>query len=171
MLRHTREALAGNFDQNDPNFITLKEELQRLFKQKKLSEVTQEEMNRNIGTLRRIYEKVKELNRLNSRLREKYRNDKKFARIHKRIKEAGKISIQEGRIHQALLGIKTDADNQVLQNTRLLDNENYFNSMMAKLVIDQFEAINKIQLNADAVQYISRLAVNEYIDEFNGHVA
>ncbi|MDH4333628.1 MAG: type I restriction endonuclease, partial [Desulfobulbaceae bacterium] len=40
-LRQTREALAGNFDQQDPKFITLKEELERLFKKKNLSEVTQ----------------------------------------------------------------------------------------------------------------------------------
>lgn len=33
-LRRTREALANNFDQQDPQFITLKEELERLFKKK-----------------------------------------------------------------------------------------------------------------------------------------
>jgi type I restriction enzyme, R subunit len=37
-LRQTREALASNFDQQDPKFITLKEELERLFKKKNLNE-------------------------------------------------------------------------------------------------------------------------------------
>src|SRR5690554_4476782 len=37
-LRQTREALASNFDQQDPQFISLKEELERLFKKKNLSE-------------------------------------------------------------------------------------------------------------------------------------
>jgi hypothetical protein len=45
-LRQTREALASNFDPQDPKFITLREELERLFKQKKLSEVSQEDMTR-----------------------------------------------------------------------------------------------------------------------------
>ena len=54
-LRRTREALANNFDQQDPHFITLKEELERLFKKKKLSDVTQNEMVANIGTLNRIH--------------------------------------------------------------------------------------------------------------------
>ncbi|MCH2038123.1 MAG: DEAD/DEAH box helicase family protein, partial [Rickettsiales bacterium] len=37
-LRQTREALASNFDQNDPEFISLREELERLFKKKNLNE-------------------------------------------------------------------------------------------------------------------------------------
>ena len=71
-LRKTREVLAGNFDKKDPEFISLKEELERLFKKKKLSEVSQEEMNANIGALNKIHEKIKELNRQNNLLSNKY---------------------------------------------------------------------------------------------------
>jgi type I restriction enzyme, R subunit len=39
-LRQTREAMASNFDQQDPKFLSLREELERLFKKKKLSEVS-----------------------------------------------------------------------------------------------------------------------------------
>jgi len=78
-LRQTREALADNFDQQDPKFITLREELERLFKKKKLSEVSQEEMTANIGALNAIHDKVKELNRQNKQLRAKYRGDAKAA--------------------------------------------------------------------------------------------
>ncbi len=47
-------------DQTDPQFISLREELERLFKQKKLSEVKQEEMNQNISSLNKIHEEIKE---------------------------------------------------------------------------------------------------------------
>ena len=90
-LRRTREALAGNFDQQDPKFITLKEELERLFKKKNLNEVTQEEMNANIGALNEIHEKVKELNRQNNQLCAKYHGDAKYTRIHKRLLERGAL--------------------------------------------------------------------------------
>ncbi|MGT8871906.1 hypothetical protein ACVV4A_06365 [Escherichia coli] len=33
-LRRTREALAANFDQQDPQFVSLKDELERLFKKR-----------------------------------------------------------------------------------------------------------------------------------------
>ena len=86
-LQKTREALNSNFDQQDPKFVTLKEELERLFKKKKLSEVTQSEMNQNIVALNKIHDKVKELNRENNLLRQKYKGDRKYTRIHKRLNE------------------------------------------------------------------------------------
>ncbi|MDH4201512.1 MAG: type I restriction endonuclease [Phycisphaerae bacterium] len=171
ILRRTREDLAGNFDKADPRFVSLYEELRRLFKDKNLSEVTQDEMNANIGTLRRIHEKVKELNRLNDRLREKYANDKKFVRIHKRLKENGTFSDHERRIFSALQGIKAGADEQVLLNTRLLKHESFMTRMMTPLVIDQFKTQNKIDLNAATTDYISNLVVTEYINDFTGRVA
>lgn len=167
-LRQTREELACNFDQQDPKFITLKEELQRLFKKKNLNDVTQEEMNDNIGSLRKIHVKIKELNRQNNLLKDKYENDRKYVRIHKRLLSKNYISQRESQICQALLGVKADADDRVLLNTRLLDNESYFNSMMIPLVIDQFETKNKINLNSDTAEYINNLVVTEYVNEFNG---
>ena len=43
--------LAGNFDPKDPIFISLKEELERLFKKKNFIEIDAEEMKRNIEAL------------------------------------------------------------------------------------------------------------------------
>lgn len=165
-LRQTREALAGNFDQQDPKFVTLKEELERLFKKKNLNEVTQEEMNRNIDALNQIHEKVKELNRQNNLIRAKYHGDAKYTRIHKRLLERGALTEPERRIFEALAGVKSQADEQVLQNTQLLDNESYFERMMMPLVIGQFQTQQKINLNPEASRYINRLVVNEYMHEF-----
>ena len=167
-LRKTREALAGNFDKKDPEFISLKEELERLFKKKKLSEVSQEEMNANIGALNKIHEKIKELNRQNNLLSSKYNNDPKYARIHKRLVERGDISKRESQIFEALAGVKIDADEKVLSNTDMLNNESYFERMMISNVIARFKNEQKIELNADATKYINKLVVNEYINEFNG---
>ncbi|ODU49452.1 MAG: restriction endonuclease subunit R [Thiobacillus sp. SCN 63-374] len=165
-LRQTREALADNFDQQDPKFITLKEELERLFKKKKLNEVTQEEMTANIGALNAIHEKVKELNRQNNQLRAKYHGDTKYTRIHKRLLERVTITESERRIFEALFGVKQQADEQVLQNTQLLSNESYFERMMMPLVIDEFQTRQKIKLNPDASRTINRLVVTEYMNEF-----
>ena len=58
MLRKTREALGGNFDQTDPQFVTLYEELKRLFDKKNLDEVSQDEMRQNIVSLQQIFDKI-----------------------------------------------------------------------------------------------------------------
>ena len=165
-LRQTREALADNFDQQDPKFLTLKEELERLFKKKKLNEVTQEEMTANIGALNAIHDKVKELNRQNNQLRAKYQGDTKYTRIHKRLWERGTLTQTERSLFDALIGVKQQADEQVLQNTQLLANESYFEKMMMLLVIDEFGNRQKIKLNPDASRTINQLVVAEYMNEF-----
>ena len=167
-LRITREALSGNFDKNDPEFISLKEELERLFKQKKLSEVSQEEMNLNIKALNKIHEKIKELNRQNNLLSAKYNNDPKYARIHKRLIERGDISKRESQIYEALVGVKIDADEKVLNMTDMLNNESYFERMMISNVITRFKNEQKIDLNTETTKYINKLVIKEYITEFNG---
>jgi type I restriction enzyme R subunit len=166
-LRLTREALASNFDHRDPTFITLKEELERLFKKKNLCEVTQEDMNANIGTLSKIHQRVKELNRQNNQLRQKYQGDPKYTRIHKRLQEHDTISAAERLIFAALAGVKQDADEQVLQNTQILDNEGYFERQMMPLVIKRFMKENQITLNPAASRYINHLVVSEYLHEFH----
>ena len=165
-LRQTREALVDNFDQQDPRFITLKEELERLFKKKRLNEVTQEEMTANIVALNQIYEQVKELNRQNNQLRAKYNGDPKYTRIHKRLLERGLLFETERRIFEALTGVKQKADEQVLQNTQLLANESYFERMMMPMVIGEFQTRRNIKLNPDASRTINRLVVTEYMNEF-----
>ncbi|MCH1920623.1 type I restriction endonuclease [Shewanella sp. A3A] len=170
-LRRTREALASNFDQQDPQFISLKEELERLFKKKNLSEVSRDEMVANIDALNKIHDRVKELNRQNNLLREKYSRDAKYTRIHKRLQERQQrqsdISDSERKIFAALAGVKQDADQQVLDNSQMLNNESYFERQMMPLVIARFMKEQEIKLNADASRYINHLVVTEYLKEFH----
>ena len=165
-LRRTREALSANFDQDDPKFITLKEELERLFKKKNLSATTQEEMKANTEVLNKIYERVKILNREDNLLRQKYSGDKKYVRIHKRITEKNEISANERKIFEALNGVKHDTDEQVLQNLQLLNNEGYFKQIIMPTVINQFMTQQQIKLNPTTSHYINDLVVKEYLKEF-----
>ena len=170
-LRQTREALASNFDQQDPKFVLLKVELERLFKKKNLSEVTRDEMVANIDALNKIHDRVKELNRQNNQLRQKYLGDAKYTRIHKRLQErqqsTGDTSENERKIFEALTGVKEDADEQVLNNSQILDNEHYFELQMMPKVINRFMKQQKIKLNPDASKFINHLVVTEYLKEFN----
>jgi type I restriction enzyme R subunit len=170
MLQKTREALDGNFDKKDPMFISLYEELKRLFDKKNLDEITQEDMKRNIGSLQKIFDKVAELNRKNNLLKAKYENDAKYARIHKRILEKGTISQRESEICDTLLKIKKLTDEKVLINTKLLENEGYFASLLMPLVIDEFDKI-KIPLEPESARFINGCVAKEYMDEYQGAAA
>lgn len=166
-LRKTREALGGNFDQSDPEFVTLYEELKRLFDKKNLSEVTQEDMRKNIGALQKIFDKVSELNRRNNLLKAKYENDAKYARAHKRIVERGGITRRESEIQESLSEVKKKVDEKILLNMKLLENESYFSGQLMRMVVEAFDRI-KIELEPDAARFINGLLVREYLNEFQG---
>ncbi|MCU0413600.1 MAG: HsdR family type I site-specific deoxyribonuclease [Ignavibacteriaceae bacterium] len=167
MLRKTREAMGNNFDQKDPEFISLYEELKRLFDKKNLDEISQDEMKENIGFLQKIFDRVTELNRKNNLLKAKYENDAKYARIHKRILEKGTVSKKESSIYETLMDIKKQTDEKVLINTRLLQNEGYFTSLLMPMVIDGFEKV-KIDLDTDAAKFINACVAKEYMNEYQG---
>lgn len=166
-LRKTREALANNFDPKDAEFITLYEELKRLFDKKNLDEITQEEMKENINNLKKVHDKVSELNRKNNLLKAKYQNDAKYARAHKRILEKGDISKKESEVFEVLTDIKKLTDDKILINTKLLDNEGYFGQSMNQIVLGSFSK-NKIDLNLEKIKYINNCLVSEYINEYQG---
>jgi len=167
MLRKTREALGGNFDQKDPVFVSLYEELKRLFDKKNLDEISQDEMKHNIAALQQIFDKVTELNRKNNLLKAKYENDAKYVRMHKRLVEQGGILKRESEIQEALLDIKHQADDKVLINTRLLNNESYFDNLMIRLVIENFEK-SKLNLEPESAKYINSYLVRQYLNEYQG---
>jgi type I restriction enzyme R subunit len=141
----------------DLKFLSLRSELERLFKKKNLNEITQDEMKANIGSLRKIHEKALALNRENDRLRAKYSNDAKYARIHKRMSEKGSISQRQLQLFEALSGVKRVTDLRVLQSSRLLNNEDYFNKMTIHFVINRFKKEAGIPLDADATRDINNL--------------
>jgi type I restriction enzyme, R subunit len=170
-LQKTREGLGGNFDPQDPEFISLKEELERLFKKKNLSEVSKEQMENNIKALNEIYNKAKELERRNQLLKAKYDNDEKYARLHKRLMEKHPLTDSESKLFEALKGLKLEVDKQIEQNSKMLENENFVEKMVLRLVIDQFKNKQHIPLNASTTKRINSLVVKEYMNEYHGYAA
>jgi type I restriction enzyme R subunit len=171
ILQKTREALGGNFDPADPVFISLKEELERLFKKKNLSEVTKEEMEHNIRELEIIYTKAQELERKNQLIRAKYNNDEKYARLHKRLMEKNPLTDSESKLFEALQGLKQEVDNHLLQNANILENESFVERMIIRHIIEQFSNKQHIPLDPTTTKRINGMVVKEYLNEFYGRVA
>jgi type I restriction enzyme R subunit len=170
-LRRTREALAGNFDPKDPEYITLYEELKRLFESKNINEVNQDDMRRNIMDLEKIYGKVKELNRINETFRDKYKGDKKYVRIQKRLIEAGKPSKLKTEIIEALQRVKDETDVTILNRSDTLQNEAYFGRVIAGLVVKEFDKENTVDIDLETAMFITDIIVKEYMDEYYGRTA
>lgn len=170
-LRKTRETLSGNFDPHDPVFITLREELERMFKKKNLSEITSEEMQENIKALELVYEEARELERKNQLLKAKYDQDAKYARIHKRLMEKDPLTDRESKLFEALQSLKKEIDEQIRQNAHILENESFVEKMILRLVISELKNKHELPLDAARSQAINQIIVKEYMNEFHGRVA
>lgn len=167
-LQKTREMLGGNFDPGDPVFISLKEELERLFKKKNLSEVTKEEMEANVKALETIYKAAQEIERKNQLLKAKYNNDEKYARLHKRLIEKDPLTDSESKLFEALQSLKKEVDMQILNNYKMLDNEEYVQKMIARLVITELKNKHHLDLDAQRSKHIYGMVVKEYLSEYKG---
>ena len=170
ILQKTREGLASNFDPKDPEFISLKDELERLFKKKNLSEVSKDEMEKNIESLTIIHEKSKELERTNNLIKAKYDNDAKYARIHKRLMEKDPLTDSERKLFEVLCELKEEVDNHILKNAKILENESFVDKMIARLVIGEFQKQN-IPLDLDKSKRVINLVTKEYMNEYYGRTA
>lgn len=166
-LRKTREALQQNFDQIDPHFVSLREELERIFKKKNLSETTQSDMVENMHLLHKIYDKAKELNRKNALIRAKYENDEKYTRIHKRLIEKGVLNAKELQLHRALMQVKNAVDNKLEGQEDILNNEAFFTKYLMQLVVSEFKKKENIPLDFATTEDINQLIVKEYLQLYN----
>ncbi len=166
ILRKTRESLQHNFDQQDVHFVTLREELERIFKKKNLNEVTQNDMVENMHLLQKIYDKAKELNRKNALLKAKYENDEKYTRIHKRLTEKGTLNAKESQLHRALMQVKKQVDEKLINQDDLRKNEPYFKRYLLQLVVQEFKKNENIPLDYATTETINNMIANEYLQQY-----
>jgi len=173
MLKKAREGLLACFDKGDAVYISLYEELERLFKKKSFTEAkTPEELENDIIILKNISECIAEQNRRNNLLKAKYLNDEKFARIHKEIvrhKPPYAWAKREVAINSALLMIKETADTALLNKKELINNEPFFARNIMNPIYTAFES-QSIDLDAQTASEICTLIVQEYINEYKGAV-
>lgn len=167
-LGRTREIMRGNIDPSDPEFVTLYEELQRLFTKKDLTEVTAEEMAANISALDSIYERAQELERNNRLIQAKYHQDAKYARLHKRLLEKKDPTESERKLFAALSDLKKEADERLAKNSQLLNTEAFAEQELQRLVIQQLKNVHQLPINAENARSINTLLMKEYLTEFHG---
>ena len=85
--RDTIRAFMDNIDQDDPEFITLREAFTQRFKEHGFVIDSIAKFNEETAALDKIIVRLKDIQRSNKALLSKYNGDAKFARVHKRIRE------------------------------------------------------------------------------------
>jgi len=163
-LEKARKELEYNFDKKDASFISLLEELKRLFKKKNIEELNSEEMKEAISNLRDIFQRAHTLNTRDMQLSSKYEYDSKFARIHKRIKESHlDVFKREVVLYDVLLDIKHKTDKKFLDNKDMINNEEYFYDVTKRITIESLE--ERGIKNSELARLISDNLIKAYLED------
>tara|TARA_B110000014_G_C19865563_1_gene448253 strand:- start:113 stop:733 length:621 start_codon:yes stop_codon:yes gene_type:complete len=165
-IKKTREEVLINIDQKDPEWISLREELERIFQKKDLKEINSDKIKENIELFDNIRDKAIELNRINDLLKAKYENDEKYVRLHKRLMRKDPITESESRLIEVLSELKNKVDIEISQNSKVLENESFSERLFKKIIIEELYKRHNIKLDAEKTDSIKKILVKEYIDEF-----
>lgn len=169
VARNTRLELDKNFNQKDPEWVTLYEEFTRL-----LSEYNESESNGNKAQmehasteLKHIYDRIRELNRKNQVVLDKFDGDRKFARTFKLLEPSGRVS-QNQPLFDVLSEIKKSVAEKLGVNENLVNSDGYFSNLIGQATVESFESSQVPIIDSASATRLRDILVDEYINEFKG---
>lgn len=165
-LEKTRKEFARSLDPKDPEYVTLLEELKRVFKKKNIEELTSDEMKDLMDELETLKKKVEKKNLEDQMLTDKYGGDVKFMRTHKRIMSNPPPIADAPTVHKILMFVKEQADGLISHNEDILDNQPYFIKSLQPFIITACKN-EKTTVNLQQVKFIDTCISQEYFAERN----
>lgn len=134
--QYTIRSFTENTDQEDPEYITLREAFMQRFKEHGFVVDSMAKYNEQSKALDEVIKKLNELQKKNNALARKYNGDTKFACVHKRIREENErrrlqrqteiLSAYDEKIREMLMHIKEDVDQKVYDRNDILKKDAYF---------------------------------------------
>ena len=174
--QRTIHAFTQNTDQDDPEFVTLREAFMQRFKEHGFVIDSIDEFKEHSKELEEVLKKLAELQKRNKALMRKYNDDAKFARVHKRVREENEqrkktgaapiVSEYDEDIMKVLSAIKADVDSKVYDRNDILKKDAYFERTIMQLIT---AGMNKLSLKSsreDRAFIQSRIA-RQYLDQYN----
>lgn len=176
--QHTITSFTQNFDQEDPEFISLREAFMQRFREHGFVVDTIAKFNEETKALDEIIQRLQELQKRNNALVKKYKGDVKFARVHKRIREINQERKEQGRkpmfsflddeIMAILNTIKDDIDAKVYDRNDILKKDAYFGRTVTMLINNcLYQQFPQIQPDMDDYKFIQSRISQQYINQYN----
>lgn len=180
--QRTITSFTQNFDQEDPEFISLREAFMQRFREHGFVVDTIAKFNEETKALDEIIQRLQELQKRNNALVKKYKGDVKFARVHKRIREINQERKAQGRkpmfsflddeIMAILNTIKDDIDAKVYDRNDILKKDAYFGRTVTMLINNcLYQQFPQIQPNMDDYKFIQSRISQQYINQYNATYA
>ncbi len=175
--QRTITSFTQNFDQDDPEFISLREAFMERFKEHGFVIDTIAKFNEETKALDDIIKLLQDLQRRNNVLLKKYKGDEKFARVHKRIREVNKQREEKGQkpmfsflddeIVAILNIIKEDVDAKVYDRNDILKKDAYFGRTVMALINGCLYHFPQIKPEMKDYKFIQSRISQQYINQYN----
>lgn len=175
--QRTISSFTQNFDQDDPEFISLREAFMERFKEHGFVIDTIAEFNEETQALDEIIGRLQDLQKRNNVLLKKYKGDEKFARVHKRIREVNKqrkdkgqkpmFSFLDEEIAAILNIIKEDVDAKVYDRNDILKKDAYFGRTVMALINGCLFHFPQIKPEMEDYKFIQTRISQQYINQYN----
>ena len=180
--QRTITSFTQNFDQDDPEFISLREAFMQRFKEHGFVVDTIAKFNEETKALDEIIQRLQELQKRNNALVKKYKGDVKFARVHKRIREVNKERKEQGKkpmfsfldeeIMVILNNIKDDIDAKVYDRNDILKKDAYFGRTVTMLINNcLYQQFPQIKPEMEDYNFIQSRISQQYINQYNATYA
>ena len=170
------QGFMDNYDQDDPEYITLLEAFRLRMKDHGFVLESIEEFYSRSKALDEVLDKLKALQKKNKVLLSKYKGDAKFARVHKRIQEENAerkmrnvspiVSHQDTELLDMLIRIKGNIDQKVYDRNDILKKDAYFEKTVMALVSETLDDL-KFENERDDRVFIMTRIVKQYLDQYN----
>lgn len=170
-------AFTANFDQDDPEYISLHDAFIERFKERGFVPESMAKFKEDNLALDEIIKKLQELQVRNNALVKKYNGDTKFARVHKRIREVNKerekankkpmFSFRDEEIMVILNIIKEDIDQKVYDRNDILKRDAYFESTVLSQISKTFNHFPQIEQSLDDFNFIKNRIAKQYLNQYN----
>ena len=180
--QRTISSFAQNFDQDDPEFISLREAFMKRFKEHGFVVDTIAKFNEETQALDEIIQRLQDLQKRNNALVKKYNGDVKFARVHKRIREVNQERKEQGKqpmfsfldeeIMIILNTIKDDVDSKVYDRNDILKKDAYFDKTVLNIINNcLYLQFPKIKPDMEDYMFIQSRISQQYINQYNATYA
>ncbi|MGN1229518.1 MAG: type I restriction endonuclease subunit R [Prevotella sp.] len=173
----TITAFTQNFDQEDPEYITLRDAFMQRFKEHGFVIDSIAKFNEESSALDDIIKRLQDMQKRNNVLLKKYKGDEKFARVHKRIREVNKLRESKGEKPMfsflddelvAILNIIKDAvDSKVYDRNDILKKDAYFSRTVLALINGCLYHFPQIKPEMDDYKFIQQRISQQYINQYN----
>ena len=175
--QRTIASFTQNFDQEDPEYISLHDAFMERFKEHGFVIDTIAKFNEETKALDEIIERLQDLQKRNNALLKKYKGDEKFARVHKRIREVNRQRQEKGQkpmfsfldeeIAAILNIIKEDVDAKVYDRNDILKKDAYFGRTVMSLINGCLYHFPQIKPEMDDYRFIQTRISQQYINQYN----